>query len=258
MNIKALLLPFAFLGAVQIASADQLVASSESYPETDAAGCEWNIIGLFGTPPNSQFPNGSQTTVYGLDCENGPTSIVEMSEMLAPGVGFSCVLSGAKEGYRLEGNSCQSFAVFKSESNEEESSTEPLADLNRITNVWKLDQAIHVEHSAHETVSASNAPNGWWSSHWSFEKSGNYYRIKNRWTGEYLHMQSHALESGPISDGWWSAQWTLQEGSISGQTIYRIRNRWLPDSYLNIENGSLEAGTIEQGWHSAWWHIDSL
>ncbi|BCD95938.1 RICIN domain-containing protein [Marinagarivorans cellulosilyticus] len=255
MNIKALLLPFAFLSVVQTVSADQLLASSESHPETDAAECEWNVIGLSSTPPDFQFPNGSQTTVYGLDCDNGPTSIVEMSEMLAPGVGFSCVLSGPKEGYRLEGNSCQSFAVFKSEANEDNSPAEPLSGLNRITNLWKPDQVVNVEHS---DVAVSNAPNDWWSSHWIFEKTGNYYRIKNRWTNEYLHMQSHALESGPISDGWWSAQWTLQDGSNNGQTIYRIRNRWLPDAYLNIENGSLEAGAIEQGWHSAWWYIDNL
>lgn len=264
MNIKSLFLPLAFLGMAHTATADQLIASSDSYPNTDTSECSWSLVAMFGTPPDPQFPNGTQTDVWGLDCATGstnsapPVSIIERTEMHTFGFGSSCNLSSPISGYRLEGNSCSSFKVFKSDTSEESTPTEQLEGLQRISNVWKTDQFIHVNHSAQQTVLTSNAPSGWWSSHWTFEEIGDYYRIKNRWTGEYLHMQSHELESGPIIEGWWSAQWTLQTGTLGGQTVYRIRNRWLPDEYLHIENGDLETGSIESGWHSAWWYIKSL
>ena len=39
---------------------------------------------------------------------------------------------------------------------------------------------------------------------------GNFFRIKNRWKGTYLHNERGTLELGTIQKGWWSAQWVRE------------------------------------------------
>lgn len=47
---------------------------------------------------------------------------------------------------------------------------------------------------------------------WSIEYVGygNYFRIKNRLFGTYLHTQNGPLTAGNIEEGWWSAMWTFE------------------------------------------------
>lgn len=61
-----------------------------------------------------------------------------------------------------------------------------------------------------------------------------YYKIKNRWTGEYLHIQNNKghTELAKNVGGWWSAQWHIEKASPG---YLRIKNR-KTNEYLHIEN----------------------
>ena len=89
-----------------------------------------------------------------------------------------------------------------------------------------------------------------------------YYRMKNRWTGEYLHIQNKKghTELAKKIGGWWSAQWSIENTSAG---YFRIKNRWTGE-YLHIENkrGFLELdksnkknkrGDKLQHWWSSQW-----
>ena len=89
-----------------------------------------------------------------------------------------------------------------------------------------------------------------------------YFRIKNRWTGQYLHIEHkkghvELAKQGPLS-GWHSAQWSKEN---SGAGYFRIKNRWT-GQYLHIEHkkGHLELaknGPLT-GWWSAQWEKENL
>jgi len=62
-----------------------------------------------------------------------------------------------------------------------------------------------------------------------------YYKIKNRNTGEYIHIENKtgkAEVSNLGAPGWWSAQWAL-ENSGDGYTLFRNHNT---GQYMNIQN----------------------
>jgi hypothetical protein len=90
----------------------------------------------------------------------------------------------------------------------------------------------------------------------------NYFKIKNRWTGQYLHIEhkkGHVeLDTkGPLS-GWHSAQWSQEN---SGAGYFRIKNRWT-GQYLHIEHkkGHLELNKKgpRTGWWSAQWKKENV
>src|SRR5690606_11901963 len=114
-------------------------------------------------------------------------------------------------------------------------------------NVWQDDRYINLEAG----LAASPAEAGWWSSQWTFEPvDATYFRIKNRWTEEYLHIEGGPLQVGPISTGWWRAQWRF----VPVGDAFQIQNRG-ENQYLNIENGTLTSSSIEPEWSSARWRF---
>jgi hypothetical protein len=120
----------------------------------------------------------------------------------------------------------------------------------RIENRWKPDQQINVETGA---LASSPAQPGWFSADWIFEPvaDGNYVRIKNRFTGAYIHQQNGRLEAGAMQRDWQSAMWQTEPADDG---FYRLKNRKTGD-YLNIENGTLEVGKALPGWQSAMWKL---
>lgn len=130
-----------------------------------------------------------------------------------------------------------------------------LLAMSSVRNLWKPAQAINVETG---TAASTVIGDGAWSAHWSFEKVGNFYRIRNRWTGGYLHMENGRLEYGSVKGSWHSAMWRLASGTLDGKTYYRIENRWKPKHFLHIENGKLETGDVPTSYHSSWWAISNI
>ena len=85
--------------------------------------------------------------------------------------------------------------------------------------------------------------------------ANNYFKIKNRWTGEYLHIENKLghLELSKNVSKWWSAQW---ERVNVGNGYFRLRNRWTQE-YLHIEDqlGHTQLNKIgpRGGWWSSQW-----
>lgn len=85
-------------------------------------------------------------------------------------------------------------------------------------------------------------------------------RIRNRLSGEYLHMESKngKLEVGPLgAESWHSAQWYIEK---AGNGFYRFKNRWT-GSYMHIENekGYVQVGSLgHSGWWSAQWNLKPI
>lgn len=136
----------------------------------------------------------------------------------------------------------------------DESPIVKLAALSTMTNFWQTGNAINVEAG----LDASPIQSGWWSAQWSISANGSYYNIRNRWTGEYLHVEDGPLSTGSVSANWWSAQWKLIPVTGSGNNVYRIQNRWKQDQYIHIEHGSLESSHAEPTWWSGWWIIETV
>ena len=65
-----------------------------------------------------------------------------------------------------------------------------------------------------------------------------FIRLKNRWTGDYVHIENKRgyveLTKTLHSGGMWSAQWEMvpAEGAY-----FWLKNRWTGD-YMHIENGT--------------------
>jgi hypothetical protein len=80
-----------------------------------------------------------------------------------------------------------------------------------------------------------------------------YYRIKNRWTGDYLHLEGKTgkVQYGPLQPSWLSMKWVLED---VGDGYKRIKNLWTND-YLHIENltGAVQYGSLNSAWHSMQW-----
>lgn len=131
-----------------------------------------------------------------------------------------------------------------------------------VQNYWASDWKLNIQSGS---IEASSTETYWHSAHWTFEKVGDYYRIKNRWKPtQFLHIShdNFEIKSGPILSGWWSAQWTLipvtdVAAGYKGKT-FRIQNRWKPAQYLHVQNGFLEAGPAEATWWSGWWVTNEI
>lgn len=87
----------------------------------------------------------------------------------------------------------------------------------RIKNVGMANEYLHVENGY---IESGNAPSGWHSSHWQLEfyedlpvaswATGRVFKIKNRWTGDYLHVENGSLEVSSVHPLWWSSRWFIE------------------------------------------------
>ena len=84
-------------------------------------------------------------------------------------------------------------------------------------------------------VAASPALPDWHSAIWIVENQGQYARLRNKWTGCYLHMQYGRIECGEVVDDWWSAQWHF---IVNDASSIWIGNRW-KSCFLNVADGKL-------------------
>lgn len=116
----------------------------------------------------------------------------------------------------------------------------------RLDSVWKPGQQINVESGA---PAVSTVQPGWQSAQWVLEPVNQYFRIKNRWKGTYLHTENGSLEIGPVQPNWFSAMWEFEP---VGNGVFRIKNPYRK-TYLNIETGRLQLGDVQPGWLSAQW-----
>jgi hypothetical protein len=89
--------------------------------------------------------------------------------------------------------------------------------------------------------------------------SPTYYRIKNRWTGDYLHIenldQDGKVQSGAAPVGTWSSHWfLLTEGGYT-----RFVNRWTGDM-LHVEGlkGWVQYGRIPDSCISGQWTLEDV
>lgn len=71
---------------------------------------------------------------------------------------------------------------------------------------------IHIQ-PADGVVRLDDAPAGYWSGHWRFNMTGDYFRIENRWLTNHrinVEDQDGVVRHGIIPDTFWSGQWTLK------------------------------------------------
>lgn len=117
--------------------------------------------------------------------------------------------------------------------------------------------SLHVQDSySGNNIDVTAAESGWHSAMWSLERVGRFFRIKNKWTGEYLHTENNVIErdhpgttnnNGADIADWWSAQWDLE---IEGKG-FRIKNRWT-GMYLFSQNAHLSLTDFPIGGDSTW------
>lgn len=94
----------------------------------------------------------------------------------------------------------------------------------------------------------------------AYAEAGTYFRLKNRWTGEYLHIQNNngRLQVGTIgSPGWWSAHWKFEQGTGG---FYRLKNRW-KNTYVHNQyaHNYVDVGALgESSWWSAQWDVKGI
>lgn len=85
-----------------------------------------------------------------------------------------------------------------------------------------------------------------------------YYKIKNRQTGGYLHIENSTgkVEAGAINPGWWSAQWGLEY--VDG--IYIMLKNRQTGEYIHIEDNlgyAQYAAVLPDQW-SAQWKLETV
>ena len=89
----------------------------------------------------------------------------------------------------------------------------------------------------------------------STPSTGSYYRIKNRWTGDYMHLENKngKVQYGPLNSNWVSMKWVVED---VGSGYKRIKNLWTND-YLHIENvtGAIQYGPLNTSWESMQWQL---
>ena len=82
---------------------------------------------------------------------------------------------------------------------------------------------------------------------------GKFYRLKNRWTGEYMHIENKTgyvqlAKNGPGGE-WWSSQWSKED---MGSGYFRLKNRWTGE-YMHIENKPGRVQLAQTGPGGEWW-----
>lgn len=127
----------------------------------------------------------------------------------------------------------------------------------RIKNRW---QNTYLSDGGTQVPYAASPSSGDYSYQWSLEAaSGGYYEIKNRSTGDYMHIE-HLLgyvECTPRTAGWMSSQWATES---TGDGYVRFRNAWQSSYYIHVQDltGYAEYGTIYSVWASAQWLLETV
>ena len=126
----------------------------------------------------------------------------------------------------------------------------------RIRNVW---QNTYLYQSGDKVVYGNPASNNT-ASHWEFVSvSGDVYRIRNRQTGDYMHIENQRgyVQCGSINMDWHSARWRKPD---AGNGEVRIRNYWQSSQYIHVENlnGNAQIGGIYTAWSSAKWVLENV
>jgi hypothetical protein len=125
------------------------------------------------------------------------------------------------------------------------------ADYFWLQSFWKADAYLNIQQ---RFVAATDVEDGWHSGQWSVEDvAGGYVRLRNRWTGCYLHIERGKVEcTTDVKAGWQSAQWST---STAQGNAFFLRNRW-KGCFLNIEKGPVVCSAIQPGWQSAMWLVE--
>ncbi len=91
---------------------------------------------------------------------------------------------------------------------------------------------------------------------WSKVTSGSYVLLKNRSTGNLMHVenQNGSVQSSTADPTWYSAQWTIAD---AGSGWSYIQNRWQTNEWIHIENqlGYAQYSNPQTGWYSAMWQF---
>lgn len=95
---------------------------------------------------------------------------------------------------------------------------------------------------------------------WTLEDVGGGNReIKNRATGEYMHVE-HLLsyvEATSRTSGWYSSRWAIEN---TGDGYVRFKNAWQSTQYIHLENlyGYAQHTSINTSWASAQWMLEEV
>ncbi|UYZ63628.1 Ig-like domain-containing protein [Hymenobacter weizhouensis] len=95
---------------------------------------------------------------------------------------------------------------------------------------------------------------------WAVEQPGRYTQLRNKATGDYLHVEhgQDYVECTPVSAanaGWWSKDWTVE--GYSGYTM--LKNRWQAAQYVHVEQrkGYAQHTPISKGTWSSQWQLEA-
>ncbi|ASZ09693.1 Ig-like domain-containing protein [Chitinophaga pendula] len=125
----------------------------------------------------------------------------------------------------------------------------------RIKNRW---QPVYL-YDGGTQVNYGNTPNNN-NYQWSLEDvGGGYYEIKNRGTGDYMHIEQlqDYVAATTRTPGWQSSRWATES---TGDGYVRFRNAWQSANYIHIEGqkGYAQQGTIFPVWQSAHWLLEEV
>ena len=103
----------------------------------------------------------------------------------------------------------------------------------------------------------SNLPNSA-NFEWQLEEvAGGLQEIRNRATGDYMHIENLTgnIQCTSRTSGWASARWHIAD---AGNSQVRIRNAWQGNDYIHVENlnGNAQHGGIYMEWSSAKWVLE--
>jgi Alpha amylase, catalytic domain/Bacterial Ig-like domain (group 2) len=88
------------------------------------------------------------------------------------------------------------------------------------------------------------------------DAGGGYVRLKNRSTGNYMHVenQNGSVQCGAAGSDWYSAQWTIADATDGWNYI---QNRWQTGEWIHIENllGYAQYANPQSVWYSAMWQF---
>jgi Bacterial Ig-like domain (group 2) len=88
------------------------------------------------------------------------------------------------------------------------------------------------------------------------DAGGGYVRLKNRSTGNYMHVenQNGSVQCGAAGGDWYSAQWTIANATDGWNYI---QNRWQTGEWIHIENllGYAQYANPQSVWYSAMWQF---
>lgn len=118
-------------------------------------------------------------------------------------------------------------------------------------------KGMHVlRRSTGDGVDVGEFEPGWHAAMWELERRGEFFMVKNLWTGLYLHREFGEIAlspAGTVNDagtditGWWSAQWKLEPQ----ETSMRIKNRWTGE-YLSNQDSALGLTPVPSDLDANW------